>query len=71
MSGSNMELDRCSQQGSAESPASSVLGLGSASLPSASADNLTADTGKGHSHYFNQVKGIYLNTCLMLIHLLQ
>ncbi|XP_070706560.1 inactive tyrosine-protein kinase PRAG1-like [Pempheris klunzingeri] len=45
MSGSNMELDRCSQQGSVESPTSSLLGLGSASLPTASTDNLTADTG--------------------------
>lgn len=45
MSGSNMELDRCSQQGSAESPPSSLRGLGSASLPTASNDNLTADTG--------------------------
>lgn len=46
MSGSNMELDRCSQQGSVESPASSPRGLGSAGLPAASTDNLTADTGK-------------------------
>ncbi|XP_060917940.1 inactive tyrosine-protein kinase PRAG1-like isoform X1 [Labrus mixtus] len=45
MSGSNMELDRCSQQGSAESPTSSLRGLGSASLPTASTDNLTTDTG--------------------------
>ncbi|CAJ1070666.1 inactive tyrosine-protein kinase PRAG1-like [Xyrichtys novacula] len=45
MSGSNMELDRCSQQGSAESPASSLRGLGSASLPTASTDNLIADSG--------------------------
>uniref|UniRef100_UPI0037E9665D inactive tyrosine-protein kinase PRAG1-like n=1 Tax=Semicossyphus pulcher TaxID=241346 RepID=UPI0037E9665D len=45
MSGSNMELDRCSQQGSVESPTSSLRGLGSASLPTASTDNLTADTG--------------------------
>ncbi|XP_034997247.2 inactive tyrosine-protein kinase PRAG1 [Hippoglossus stenolepis] len=44
MSGSNMELDRCSQQGSAESTASSPWGLGSASMPTASTDNLTADT---------------------------
>ncbi|XP_026153578.1 inactive tyrosine-protein kinase PRAG1 [Mastacembelus armatus] len=44
MSGSNMELDRCSQQGSVESPASSLWGLGSASLPTASTDTLTADT---------------------------
>ncbi|XP_040013815.1 inactive tyrosine-protein kinase PRAG1 [Xiphias gladius] len=43
-SGSNMELDRCSQQGSAESATSSLWGLGSASLPTASTDNLTADT---------------------------
>lgn len=59
MSGSNMELDRCSQQGSVESPTSSLRGLGSVSLPTASTDNLTADTGKNHSHsYFSQVKGI-------------
>ncbi|XP_069027274.1 inactive tyrosine-protein kinase PRAG1-like isoform X1 [Embiotoca jacksoni] len=45
MSGSNMELDRCSQHGSVESPTSSLRGLGSASLPGASTDNLTADTG--------------------------
>lgn len=45
MSGSNMELDRCSQQGSVESPTSSVQGLGSFSLPTASTDSLTADTG--------------------------
>ncbi|KAK5851990.1 hypothetical protein PBY51_023497 [Eleginops maclovinus] len=45
MSGSNMELDRCSQQGSAESPTSSLRGLGSASLPTASTDNLNADSG--------------------------
>eukprot|EP00064_Thunnus_orientalis_P009620 superscaffoldBa00001232_g9645 len=44
MSGSNMELDRCSQQGSVESPTSSLRGLGSASLPTASTDSLTADT---------------------------
>ncbi|XP_029372270.1 inactive tyrosine-protein kinase PRAG1 [Echeneis naucrates] len=41
MSGSNMELDRCSQQ---ESATSSPWGQSSASLPSASTDNLTADT---------------------------
>ncbi|XP_035523788.1 inactive tyrosine-protein kinase PRAG1 [Morone saxatilis] len=45
MSGSNMELDRCSQQGSVESPTSSLRGLSSASLPTASTDNLTADSG--------------------------
>ncbi|KAM6975422.1 inactive tyrosine-protein kinase PRAG1 [Tautogolabrus adspersus] len=45
MSGSNMELDRCSQQGSVESPTSSLRGLGSSSLPTASTDNLTTDTG--------------------------
>ncbi|XP_034402281.1 inactive tyrosine-protein kinase PRAG1 [Cyclopterus lumpus] len=44
MSGSNMELDRCSQQGSAGSPTSSLRGLGS-SLSTASTDNLTGDTG--------------------------
>ncbi|XP_029940428.1 inactive tyrosine-protein kinase PRAG1 [Salarias fasciatus] len=45
MSGSNMELDRCSQQGSAWSPTSSLRGLSSSSLPTASTDNLTADAG--------------------------
>ncbi|KAE8284999.1 Tyrosine-protein kinase PRAG1 [Larimichthys crocea] len=45
MSGSNMELDRCSQQGSVESPTSSLRGMGSVSLPTASTDNLTVDTG--------------------------
>ncbi|XP_034752173.1 inactive tyrosine-protein kinase PRAG1-like [Etheostoma cragini] len=40
MSGSNMELDRCSQQGSIESPTSSLRGQ-----PPASTDNLAADTG--------------------------
>lgn len=56
MSGSNMELDRCSQQGSVESPASSPRGLGSAGLPAASADNLTADTGKyQYALIFSQV----------------
>uniref|UniRef100_A0A8D3CQB6 Inactive tyrosine-protein kinase PEAK1 n=1 Tax=Scophthalmus maximus TaxID=52904 RepID=A0A8D3CQB6_SCOMX len=49
LSGSNMELDRCSQQGSAESTASSPWGLGSASLPAASTDNLAADSGEYHS----------------------
>ncbi|XP_031715931.1 inactive tyrosine-protein kinase PRAG1 [Anarrhichthys ocellatus] len=44
MSGSNMELDRCSQHGSADSPTSSLRGLGS-SLSTASTDNLTGDTG--------------------------
>ncbi|XP_068430782.1 inactive tyrosine-protein kinase PRAG1-like [Clinocottus analis] len=44
MSGSNMELDRCSQHGSVESPTSSLRGLGS-SLSIASTDNLTGDTG--------------------------
>ncbi|XP_018518008.1 LOW QUALITY PROTEIN: inactive tyrosine-protein kinase PRAG1 [Lates calcarifer] len=44
ISGSNMELDRCSQQGSAESTTSSPWGLGSGSLPAASTDNLTTDT---------------------------
>lgn len=58
MSGSNMELDRCSQQGSVESPTSSLRGLGSASLPTASTDSLTVDTGE-----YNQVKGIYLSDC--------
>ncbi|KAM4634726.1 inactive tyrosine-protein kinase PRAG1 [Polymixia lowei] len=45
MSGSNMELDRCSQQGSVESLTQSLRGLGSTSLPTASTDSLTADTG--------------------------
>ncbi|KAM9841378.1 inactive tyrosine-protein kinase PRAG1 [Aulostomus maculatus] len=45
LSGSNMELDHCSQQGSLESPTLSVRGLGSTSLPTASTDSLTADTG--------------------------
>ncbi|XP_030005384.1 inactive tyrosine-protein kinase PRAG1 [Sphaeramia orbicularis] len=45
MSGSNMELDRCSHQGSVDSPTSSVRGLGDASLPTASTDSLNADTG--------------------------
>lgn len=45
MSGSNMELDRFGQQSSVESPTSSLRGLSSASLPTASTDNLTADTG--------------------------
>ncbi|XP_041826529.1 inactive tyrosine-protein kinase PRAG1-like isoform X2 [Melanotaenia boesemani] len=45
MSGSNMELDHCNQQGSAESPTSSLRGLGSTNLPTASTDSLTADTG--------------------------
>uniref|UniRef100_A0A3B3D8Z6 Inactive tyrosine-protein kinase PEAK1 n=2 Tax=Oryzias melastigma TaxID=30732 RepID=A0A3B3D8Z6_ORYME len=44
MSGSNLELDRCSQQRSTESP-SSFPGLGSTSLPTASTDSLTADSG--------------------------
>ncbi|XP_076020082.1 inactive tyrosine-protein kinase PRAG1 [Genypterus blacodes] len=42
MNGSNMELDRCSQQGSLESPTSSLRGLGSAGLLTASTDSLTA-----------------------------
>ncbi|KAM9735871.1 LOW QUALITY PROTEIN: inactive tyrosine-protein kinase PRAG1 [Menidia menidia] len=45
MSGSNRELDRCSQPGSVESPASSFRGLGSASLPAASTDSLNTDNG--------------------------
>lgn len=44
MSGSNLELDRCGQQGFGESPGSSPRGLGSASLPTASTDSLTADS---------------------------
>ncbi|KAM3599855.1 uncharacterized protein V6R79_012956 [Siganus canaliculatus] len=43
MSGSSMELDRCSQQGSVESPTSSLRGRGSGSLLAVSTDNLTAD----------------------------
>ncbi|XP_053710100.1 inactive tyrosine-protein kinase PRAG1 [Synchiropus splendidus] len=45
LSGSNMELDRWSQQGSLESSASSLKGLGCGSLPSASTDSLSADAG--------------------------
>ncbi|KAM4532228.1 inactive tyrosine-protein kinase PRAG1 isoform 1-T4 [Fundulus diaphanus] len=45
MSGSTVELNCSSKQGSAESSASSVRTLGSISLPAASTDNLTADTG--------------------------
>lgn len=48
MSGSNMELDGCGQQGFGESPVSSSGGLGSASLPTASTDSLTADTSEEH-----------------------
>uniref|UniRef100_A0A3P9JAY8 Inactive tyrosine-protein kinase PEAK1 n=1 Tax=Oryzias latipes TaxID=8090 RepID=A0A3P9JAY8_ORYLA len=44
MSGSNFELDRCSQQRSTETP-SSLPGLGFTNLPSASPDNLTANSG--------------------------
>lgn len=48
MSGSNMELDRCSQQGSLESSAStsSLRGLSSGSFATASTDSLATDTGK-------------------------
>lgn len=71
MSGSNMELDHCSQQGLVESPTSSLRGLSSSSLPTASTDNLIVDTGKYHSHsYFGQVKGIYLNIWVVQVHLL-
>ncbi|KAM4720232.1 inactive tyrosine-protein kinase PRAG1 [Anableps anableps] len=45
MSGSTVELNCSSQRGSAESSVSSVRSLGSISLPAASTDNLTADTG--------------------------
>lgn len=48
MSGSSLELDRCGQQGFGESPGSSPRGLGSASLPTASTDSLTADTSEEH-----------------------
>lgn len=41
-----MELDRCSPRGSVESPTSSVRGLGSGSLPTASTDSLAADAGE-------------------------
>nr|XP_043868250.1 inactive tyrosine-protein kinase PRAG1-like [Solea senegalensis] len=44
MSGSNIELDRCSQHKSEDSTTSSLWGLGSSSLPAASTDNLTADS---------------------------
>ncbi|KAF3701969.1 Tyrosine-protein kinase PRAG1 [Channa argus] len=40
MSGSNMELDRCTQQALVESPSSSPWGV-----PTSSTDNLTADAG--------------------------
>lgn len=54
-----MELDRCSQQGSVESPTSSLRSLGS--LPPASTDNLTADTGKYHSlSYYYILVQVYL-----------
>ncbi|XP_056146563.1 inactive tyrosine-protein kinase PRAG1-like [Lampris incognitus] len=46
INGSNMELDRCCQQGgSVESLTQAFQGLGSASLPTASTDSLSADTG--------------------------
>lgn len=48
MSGSNMELDRCSQQGSLDSSTSSLRGLGSGSFPTASTDSLATDTGRTH-----------------------
>lgn len=46
MSGSNMELDGCGQQGFGERPVSTSGGLGSAGLPTASTDSLTADTSE-------------------------
>ncbi|XP_061656303.1 inactive tyrosine-protein kinase PRAG1 isoform X2 [Phyllopteryx taeniolatus] len=45
LSGSNMELNRCTQLGSLESPATSPRDLGSARLRTASTDSLTADAG--------------------------
>ncbi|XP_061656886.1 inactive tyrosine-protein kinase PRAG1 isoform X2 [Syngnathoides biaculeatus] len=45
LSVSNMEVNRCTQLGSLDSPATSPLELGSASLPTASTDSLTADAG--------------------------
>ncbi|XP_017263359.1 inactive tyrosine-protein kinase PRAG1 [Kryptolebias marmoratus] len=45
MSGSSVELNCCSQQGSVESHTSSLRSLGSTSLPTASTDNLAADSG--------------------------
>ncbi|KAI4816794.1 hypothetical protein KUCAC02_009100 [Chaenocephalus aceratus] len=58
-----MELDRCSQQGSAESPPSSLRGLGSASLPTASNDNLTADTGSRDASRISCFLSILQESC--------
>ncbi|KAK7896563.1 hypothetical protein WMY93_021888 [Mugilogobius chulae] len=44
MSGSNMELDRCSNPGSVENCASSFQGLGNVNVPTTSSDSLV-DTG--------------------------
>ncbi|XP_015248133.1 PREDICTED: tyrosine-protein kinase SgK223 [Cyprinodon variegatus] len=49
MSGSTMELNSSSQRGPSESSVSSVRSLGNISLPAASTDNLTADTGSRDS----------------------
>lgn len=57
MSGSTVELNCSSQGGSAESPVSSVRSLGSISLPAASTDNLTADTGKSVTTNHVQLRG--------------
>lgn len=57
MSGSNVELNCSSQRGSAESPVSSARSLGSISLPAASTDNLTADTGKSLTTNQVQLRG--------------
>lgn len=48
MSGSNLELDRCGQQGSLESSTSmsSLRGLSNSSFVTASTDSLITDTGK-------------------------
>lgn len=46
MSGSSVELDRCGQPAFGGSPLPSSGGLGSAGLPTASTDSLTADTSE-------------------------
>lgn len=54
-----MELDRCSQQGSVESPTSSFRILSNSSLPTASTDNLTAsDAGKQLMLNLLQLRGL-------------
>ncbi|XP_057675456.1 inactive tyrosine-protein kinase PRAG1 [Corythoichthys intestinalis] len=45
LSSSNMELNRCVQIGSHESPVTSLRDLGNAGLPTASTDSLTTDLG--------------------------